>query len=106
MKHLLTTLSATVLLAGPANAQWDEIKPKQPSYEIQREFLEIAWENACDIGTGRISKEQSRSNMKQYVSRLADEGITLAELKYLSQMDRMPAVRKEIKKRYKAGDCG
>ena len=99
-------LCAAALSSGAAHAGLEGVTPKAPSDGVQREYLEVTFKNACDIGTGRITKEQSRANMQRYVQRLANKGITVAELQYLGQMDRFPSVRKEMIRRYKAGECG
>ena len=106
MKFKPLLLGALTLSSGAAFANLETVTPKAPSYDIQREYIEIVFKQACDIGNKKITTEQSRDNMKRYVGKLADNGITLAELKDLGQMDKLPSVREEMMRRYKAGECG
>ena len=78
MKFKVLLLGALTLSSGAASANLETVTPKAPSYLIQRGYIELVFKQVCDIGTKKISKEQSRNNMKRYVGRLADNGLTLA----------------------------
>ena len=97
--------ASLALLPVPVFADFSGVRPKAPSEAVQEAFLDEVFSSVCMIHRGEITKEQSREKMKQYVYQLAEDNITLAELKYLNLLGKNREVRLEMKRLFDNGAC-